>query len=342
MVEHVHTHPLRAVDSNGNPASGAKLYIYLAGTATPVTVYQDEALSIAHGSPILSDSSGIWPAIYYGGGSALRAVATDASDVALPGFPIDPVVQVSTTTSAASAITFTPYTGFPQTTVQSVIEAMADLWNAVTTYGKSLIAAADAAAARTVLGLGTSATTPFLDEDNMASDSATSTASQQSIKAYVDAVSTTVTSITPVLATAVSASGTAVNFTSIPSGINKIDVMVSGLSSNGTNDFLVQLGDSGGVEATGYTAAVEYNGNSTTDTTGFIFTRLTAAADVFSGIVQLRRINGNQWVSQGATDVGGWSAGTKTLSAELDRIRVTTVGGTDTFDAGTVNIIYSK
>jgi hypothetical protein len=34
------------------------------------------------------------------------------------------------------------------------------------------------------------------------------------------------------------------------------------------------------------------------------------------------------------------SSGTKSLSATLDRIRITTVNGTDTFDAGSINILY--
>ena len=33
-------------------------------------------------------------------------------------------------------------------------------------------------------------------------------------------------------------------------------------------------------------------------------------------------------------------AGRVTLSGALDRVRVTTVNGTDTFDAGSINILY--
>jgi len=34
------------------------------------------------------------------------------------------------------------------------------------------------------------------------------------------------------------------------------------------------------------------------------------------------------------------AAGSKSLSAALDRVRITTVNGTDTFDAGAINILY--
>jgi hypothetical protein len=59
----------------------------------------------------------------------------------------------------------------------------------LTSYGRSVAGLADAAAGRTLLGLGTAAVAGLLDEDNMASDSASGVPSQQSVKAYVDAAS---------------------------------------------------------------------------------------------------------------------------------------------------------
>lgn len=94
-------------------------------------------------------------------------------------------VQNALTSLAASGVGFSPITGNSATNVQGAIQNLTTLWNAVTAYGKSLIAAADAAAARTVLGLGSSAVAPLLDEDDMASDSAAGVPSQQSVKAYV-------------------------------------------------------------------------------------------------------------------------------------------------------------
>ena len=73
---------LRALDANGDPVSGAKALFYEAGTSTPVTVYTDEALSLPHSSPVVADSEGRFPQIYFTSG-ATKAVINDASDVEL-------------------------------------------------------------------------------------------------------------------------------------------------------------------------------------------------------------------------------------------------------------------
>jgi hypothetical protein len=53
----------------------------------------------------------------------------------------------------------------------------------------------------------------------------------------------------------------------------------------------------------------------------------------------------NTWVQQGnfsspSANLSFYSSGAKPLSATLDRVRITTVNGTDTFDAGSINILY--
>lgn len=148
--------------------------------------------------------------------------------------------------------------------------------------------------------------------------------------------------------TAVTASGTSVDFTSIPSWVRRITVMFSGISTNGASLLLVQLGDSGGVETTGYVSSggLFNNANATSvssSTAGFIMAGASAAG-VRSGHLIITNMTGNQWVSSHSmkfdtTNIvtGG---GDKTLSDVLTQVRITTVNGTDTFDAGTINIIY--
>lgn len=148
--------------------------------------------------------------------------------------------------------------------------------------------------------------------------------------------------------TAVSASGTSVDFTSIPSWVKRITVMFNGVSTNGTSNFQVQLGDSGGIENTSYVA---YGANTTASaiggtayTTGFGI-RYDTAASLMSGAMTIINVSGNIWVSThnlvGSTTTNGYyGAGNKTLSDVLDRIRITTVNGTDTFDAGSINILF--
>ena len=141
-------------------------------------------------------------------------------------------------------------------------------------------------------------------------------------------------------------SGTSIDFTGIPSWVKRITVMFDGVSTNGTTSILVQLGDSGGVETTGYiSTSVQISGGGLTadSTAGFVI-RSATSSNVFSGSMVVMNINGNDWVSQHSvkqtTTAIACGAGDKTLSDTLDRVRITTVNGTDAFDAGSINILY--
>ena len=148
--------------------------------------------------------------------------------------------------------------------------------------------------------------------------------------------------------TAVSASGTAVDFTGIPAGVRRITVLLNNISTNGTSPFLIQLGDSGGFENTGYIAGAASRSIETTNTTGFILNQSGVAAQAFNGINTIALVSANLWVSAGilprsgtgGDGFGNMSSGNKTLSDTLDRIRITTANGTDTFDLGSINILY--
>ena len=152
------------------------------------------------------------------------------------------------------------------------------------------------------------------------------------------------------LATAVaSTSGTSIDFTSIPSWVKRITVMFSGVSTNGTSGFAIQLGTSGGVETTGYLSGCSYAqaGNLSSaqnSTTSLLCAFATGAALTNAGSVSISLVGSNAWVSSGtictSTTYNYFSGGTKTLSDTLTQVRITTVNGTDTFDAGTINIMY--
>jgi hypothetical protein len=151
-----------------------------------------------------------------------------------------------------------------------------------------------------------------------------------------------------VRATAVATtSGTSIDFTGIPSWVRRVTVILNGVSTNGITGVAIQLGDSGGIETTGYLGSgTAITGTNTCGVSSFstAFVCLgSIAASVRAGILFLVNITGNTWVASGTFDDGatqaGCTQGAKSLSATLDRIRLTTVNGTDTFDAGTVNII---
>jgi hypothetical protein len=142
-------------------------------------------------------------------------------------------------------------------------------------------------------------------------------------------------------------SGTSIDFTSIPSWVKRITVMFRGVSTNGTSNLLVQLGDSGGVENTGYVSTTTgfsgSGGSSLSSTAGFALYN-TDAGYLISGSIVIVNISSNTWVSNGSgklsTGASWTGGGDKELSATLDRVRITTVNGTDTFDAGSINILY--
>jgi hypothetical protein len=146
-----------------------------------------------------------------------------------------------------------------------------------------------------------------------------------------------------------STSGTAIDFTSIPSWVKRVTVMYSGVSTNGTSNYLVQIG-SGSVTGSGYaSAAFSIDGTNatgvSTSTAGFLTARLSTAAALFTGSIVISNITGNTWVESGSliNISAGWgttSTGSLALAGVLDRIRITTANGTDTFDAGSINILY--
>lgn len=145
-------------------------------------------------------------------------------------------------------------------------------------------------------------------------------------------------------------SGTSIDFTSIPSWAKRITINLVGVSTNGTSDYLIQIGDSDGIETSGYLGASSFVSNTTVGcnayTTGFGIYAGSATVVMHGRIVlELENAAGFMWTASGvlARSDGAAilkTAGRKATSAALDRVRLTTVNGTDAFDAGAVNITY--
>ena len=144
-----------------------------------------------------------------------------------------------------------------------------------------------------------------------------------------------------------STSGTSIDFTSIPSWVKRITVMFSGVSTNGTSTIQIQIGTSGGLQTTGYLGAYGYGQIPNSNlTTGFgIY--YDSASDLTHGSATLNLLDASTGIWT-FNSLFGWSsrayvllsAGSKTLSGTLDQVRITTVNGTNTFDAGSINILY--
>lgn len=143
-----------------------------------------------------------------------------------------------------------------------------------------------------------------------------------------------------------STSGTSIDFTSIPAGTKRIVINFVGVSTSGTSNPLIQLGKSGGPETSGYLGAGSDLTTGANFTTGFGIPS-GLAANVLHGTVVLSLVDAasNTWaafgiLAQSNTTSVNQVAGSKSLAGTLDRVRITTVGGSDTFDAGNINIQY--
>ena len=151
-----------------------------------------------------------------------------------------------------------------------------------------------------------------------------------------------------------STSGSAINFTSIPSGTTEILVMLDAVGmDNQAGGIGCQIGDSGGLETSGYlgTAARLDGGTATSQAVtthfGMAYFSGDGAARTMSAILTLHRYDADtfKWkgTSQGHTENGYTllsGGGSKTLSAELDRVTVLCVNSATAFDAGAMRILY--
>ena len=143
-----------------------------------------------------------------------------------------------------------------------------------------------------------------------------------------------------------STSGTSIDFTSIPTWVKRVTISFNENSTNGTSNRLVQVGTSSGVTTSGYISTGTYSGavgTITSSTAGFIMW-VDLASFAVSGQMVLTTLGSNVWVCSHmckvATNQVTFGGGSVTLAGALDRVRITNVNGTDTFDAGSINILY--
>jgi hypothetical protein len=147
-----------------------------------------------------------------------------------------------------------------------------------------------------------------------------------------------------------STSGTSIDFTGIPSWAKRITVMFNGTSTNGTSVVQIQIG-SGSVTTSGYNSVASavqagVSGSSAITTTGFPLSNTNLATAVYYGSIIFNLIGNNTWIGSGifaqsdATKTNYTAGGSPSLAGALDRVRITTVNGTDTFDAGSINVLY--
>lgn len=139
-------------------------------------------------------------------------------------------------------------------------------------------------------------------------------------------------------------SGTTITFTGIPSWAKRITVMFNGVSTNGSSTLLVQVG-SGSLTTSGYSGCASNAGTNTNLSSGFLYNVTNSAAWAHNGIMIISTLGSNIWSAfsidgfTGAASVQ-FMGGVVSLAGALDRVALTTTNGTDTFDAGSINILY--
>jgi hypothetical protein len=144
--------------------------------------------------------------------------------------------------------------------------------------------------------------------------------------------------------------GTSVDFTGIPSWVKRVTVNFNGLSTNGTSLVQIQIG-AGSITTSGYASNAAYVSNNTClnngiYTSSFVILNSVIASYTYNGSIVLTLLGSNIWCESGQMGLlsGGnanfFSVGSITLGGTLDRVRITTANGTDTFDAGSINILY--
>lgn len=134
-------------------------------------------------------------------------------------------------------------------------------------------------------------------------------------------------------------SGSSVDFT-VPSTATRIIIQFDAVSLSGTDNILVRIGDSGGIETTGYVSSSA--GQSST--VGLIIAVGSATGRVIGEMSMSSVGASNRWIAShavsNATGGGTYGGGSKTLSAAITTIRITR-DGADSFDgAGIVSIRY--
>jgi len=333
-------------DANGDPRAGALISTYLAGTLTAATVYKTST-GTAHTNPIQLDSSGNYPngtQLWLLGGFAYKFVITDSNGANSRTY--DNITGVGDDLSGidqwvvfAAAPTYISATSFSLTGDQTNIFQINRRIRTVNGGGTVYSSITNSAFAAGI-------TTVTVVNDSGVLDASISQVSYGLLSVTNDAIPRSVGM--PFIGTPVATTtGTFKDFTVFP-WTSEIDIPLTNVSTTGTSPLMIQLGDSGGIEASSYSGTtIEVIGATAANySTGFAVGVTISAAAAFFGSLILRRANaaGTSWtimgmISQGSTGQTYLCSGQKLLSAQLTTVRLTTVSGVPTLDTGEANII---
>ena len=141
------------------------------------------------------------------------------------------------------------------------------------------------------------------------------------------------------------------DLTDIPAGVRRITLVLNQVSTNGGSIVQIQLGSTtfttSGYASNSHAIAGTAVG-STSAASGHIIDPGGSAAFSRTGFIDLFARAANEWYGEHKLNVVGdanprlhlGAAASPVLAGALDRIRLTTVGGTDTFDSGNIDIAW--
>jgi len=138
--------------------------------------------------------------------------------------------------------------------------------------------------------------------------------------------------------------GVALDFTGLPSSAKEFIISFAGVSTTGTSSWLIQIG-SGSILTSGYLGHVSSGGGLAANTSGFQINNNVVAANTYGGSVKIALTASNAYsedgviAAQGTANSLATSGGNVTLAGVLDRIRITSVGGSDTGDGGSISVL---
>lgn len=183
----------------------------------------------------------------------------------------------------------------------------------LTVQGRQLLDDTSFADMRTTLGLGSTATRDIdntEDLDTNATDVLTRGGVKTAIENYSGWTETTVST----------GDGTSFDFTSLPSGITEIELLMDDVHNSAANNFAIRLSESSTFSTSGYTNTYQNSAGGFSSTSGFNIIRGTTE---FSGQANLRKKPGTDiWVATvltGTTFGGGFVD----LGGTLDGVQLT-------------------
>lgn len=348
------------LDNNGSPLSGGLLYTYQAGTALAANTYTSASGVTPNSNPVVMNAAGrVQGEIWLTQGQAYKFVLKTSTGVTLGTYDNIPGandINILAESSGSSLIGYQPLVG-SATTVQAELRALdlADTTFAlkgantdITSLASPALGAATATTAAVDINTTQVATTAFvIAQAATATPLVSGAAAVGTSKKYAreDHVHpSSLISGTSVYA----ASGTSVDITGIPSWVYRVTITFKDVSTNGTSIPLVQL-IAGSAVTSGYTSSgcvIASGVGTSTSTSGFLtagggndtaaMTRSGQIVITYQGVLQYAA-SSVLACNAAETRIGG---GSILLASILTGVRITTVNGTDAFDAGSISILY--